>query len=167
MRYNPVVRNVFYPLMVSLAGFMSRRALLPIALGIIAVQAINADDAVPRAKKLWSSLPIVFEPNAGRWDPKVKFSAKTSDYRVLLSSRGVEFTSNWRPSPHRFHLPAERESQSGALRRRRAAFPHELLSWEPQGELAQWRRELLTGSVHASVSGHRSCLLRIESGPGV
>ena len=72
---------------------MSRRALAPIALGIIALQAINADDAVPRAQKLWSSLPIVFEPNAGRWDPKVKFSVKTSDYRVLLSARGVEFTS--------------------------------------------------------------------------
>src|SRR6185295_17227880 len=87
MRYYPEVRNAAYPLMVSLA-------LLPIVLGIIAVQALSADSAVPRATKLLSSMPIVFEPNAGRWDPKVKFTANTSDYRVLLSSRGVEFTSN-------------------------------------------------------------------------
>jgi len=80
--------------MVSLAGFLSRRALLPIALGIIAVQVVGADDAIPRAKKLLGSLPIVFEPNAGRWDSKVKFSANTADYRVLLSASGVEFTSN-------------------------------------------------------------------------
>jgi hypothetical protein len=38
-------------------------------------------------------LPIVFEPNAGRWSPDVKFTARTDDYRVLLTSHGAEFRS--------------------------------------------------------------------------
>ena len=80
--------------MVSLSCSMSRLALLPLAIGIIAAQAVTADNSVPRATELLNSLPLVFEPNAGRWDPKVKFSARTNDYRVLLSARGLEFTSS-------------------------------------------------------------------------
>src|SRR5207253_1751766 len=40
------------------------------------------------------SLPIVFEPNAGRWDPQVKFSARTDNYRVLLTAQGAELTTS-------------------------------------------------------------------------
>ena len=36
-------------------------------------------------------LPVVFEPNAGRFDPHVEFAARTKDYRVLLSARGATF----------------------------------------------------------------------------
>jgi hypothetical protein len=39
-------------------------------------------------------LPIVFEPNAGRWDPHVKFSARTGSYRVFLTARGAELSAS-------------------------------------------------------------------------
>ena len=39
-------------------------------------------------------LPIVFEPNAGRWDPQVKFSALTDNYRVFLTARGAELSAS-------------------------------------------------------------------------
>jgi hypothetical protein len=39
-------------------------------------------------------LPIVFEPNAGRWNPEVKFTARTDDYRVLLTAHGAELRSS-------------------------------------------------------------------------
>src|SRR5579864_6348822 len=38
-------------------------------------------------------LPIVFEPNAGRWDRQVKFSARTDNYRVFLTAQGAELSA--------------------------------------------------------------------------
>jgi hypothetical protein len=46
------------------------------------------------------ALPIVFEPNAGRWNPQVKFSARTDNYRVFLTASGAELTSS-RPAAQR------------------------------------------------------------------
>jgi hypothetical protein len=41
-------------------------------------------------------LPIVFEPNAGRWDSQVKFSARTDNYRVFLTAQGAELSDSRR-----------------------------------------------------------------------
>src|SRR5437899_1552397 len=71
-----------------------------LVLGIIGLRGLSADSAIPRATALLHSLPIAFEPNAGRWDPDVKFSARTGDYRILLSDRGVVF----RDSRHDFSV---------------------------------------------------------------
>jgi hypothetical protein len=68
---------------------MSKHAFWPLAL--IGLQALSANDAVPRATGLLRSLPMVFEPNTGRWAPEVKFTARANDYRVLLSARGAVF----------------------------------------------------------------------------
>src|SRR5258708_6980316 len=46
------------------------------------------------SRALAHSLPIVFEPNAGRWNPQVRFSARTNDYRVFLTARGAELSSS-------------------------------------------------------------------------
>src|SRR2546423_9171830 len=40
------------------------------------------------------SLPIVFEANAGRWNPQVKFSARTDNYRVFLTAGGAELSAH-------------------------------------------------------------------------
>src|SRR5579872_412977 len=37
-------------------------------------------------------LPMVFEPNAGRFDPQVKFTARADRYRVLLTAAGAELS---------------------------------------------------------------------------
>src|SRR5439155_5412695 len=93
-------RSGFYPFNVSLTCIMSRLTLWPLALGIIGLRVAAADSAIPRATALLHSLPIAFEPNAGRWGPEVKFSARTGDYRILLSDRGVVF----RDSRHDFSV---------------------------------------------------------------
>ena len=49
--------------------------------------------AVFQALAATPSLPIVFEPNAGRWDPQVKFSARTDNYRVFLTAQGAELSA--------------------------------------------------------------------------
>jgi hypothetical protein len=49
--------------------------------------------AVFQAFAATPSLPIVFEPNAGRWDPQVKFSAHTDNYRVFLTAQGAELSA--------------------------------------------------------------------------
>jgi len=72
---------------------MSKFAFWPLAFGLIGLSALSAraSDNVPRATELLRSLPIVFEPNTGRWASDVKFTARTSEYRVFLSARGVSF----------------------------------------------------------------------------
>src|SRR5439155_10092516 len=93
-------RSGFYPFNVSLTCIMSRLTLWPLALGIIGLRVAAADNAIPRATALLHSLPIAFEPNAGRWSPEVKFTARAGDYRVLLSDRGVVFQD----TSHRFSV---------------------------------------------------------------
>src|SRR5947207_1114293 len=75
----------------SLSRSMQRFLSVSVALGDLGIQALSADNAIPRATELLHSLPMVFEPNSGRWDPQVKFTARTSDFRVLLSARGAVF----------------------------------------------------------------------------
>src|SRR5882724_11463759 len=81
--------------MVSLSSSMSRLLLFPLALVTLGFQTLAADDAIPRATELLRSLPMVFEPNAGRWESAVKFAARTSDYRVLLSARGARLEDSY------------------------------------------------------------------------
>lgn len=57
---------------------MSRILLCPLFTGIV----------------LAHSLPIVFEPNTGRWNPQVKFSARTDNYRVFLTAQGAELSAS-------------------------------------------------------------------------
>jgi hypothetical protein len=45
--------------------------------------AVNRDTT----RKLLQDLPIFFEPNEGQWNPQVKFSARTGDYRLFLTTR--------------------------------------------------------------------------------
>ena len=73
---------------------MQRFLSVSLALGVIGIQALSADNAIPRATELLHSLPMVFEPNSGRWGPHVKFTARTNDYRVLLSARGAVFENS-------------------------------------------------------------------------
>ncbi len=46
--------------------------------------------AVPQG--IAPKLPMVFEPNAGRFDPQVKFTARADNYRVLLTAAGAELS---------------------------------------------------------------------------
>src|SRR5437899_12140812 len=64
---------------------LPRFALLPL-FAFLSLQAFGAP----------TILPIVFEPNEGRWDPGVKFSARTGDYRLFLTARGASLTANQR-----------------------------------------------------------------------
>ena len=79
-----VVKSGLYIFMVLLP---SRAALLPFSVFILAFQAFGAKSPVPPtlggASAILRGLPIVFEPNGGRWDPGVKFSARTGDYRLF------------------------------------------------------------------------------------
>ena len=65
---------------------MSRILVYSVITTIAIFQAVAASSPHP-------SLPIVFEPNAGRWDPQVKFSAVTDSYRVLLTAQGAELNA--------------------------------------------------------------------------
>jgi hypothetical protein len=89
---------------------MFKLAFWPCALGIIGLQVVSADSAIPRATALLRSMPIAFEPNAGRWDRGVKFTARAGDYRILLSGRGVVFQdSNHNFSVSPLHANPEAE----------------------------------------------------------
>ena len=88
-----VVKSGLYIFMVLLP---SRAAILPLSVFILAFQAFGAKSPVPPtlggASAILRGLPIVFEPNGGRWDPGVKFSARTGDYRLFLTARGATLT---------------------------------------------------------------------------
>src|ERR1700688_2438441 len=73
--------------MVSQRLSMSRILVYPVITTIAIFQAL----AGPKPP-----LPIVFEPNAGRWDPQVKFSARTDNYRVFLTAQGAELSDSRR-----------------------------------------------------------------------
>jgi hypothetical protein len=64
--------------------FLMTLALLP---------ALNATTPNP-------ALPIVFEPNSGRWNPQVRFSARTDNYRVFLTPSGAELSSSRPDAQH-------------------------------------------------------------------
>ena len=49
----------------------------------------SAPPAIREASNILRGLPIVFEPNEGRSNRDVKFSARTSDYRLFLTARGA------------------------------------------------------------------------------
>ena len=70
---------------------MSLLACRLFALGIIGLEVLSAAPGVSRATELLRSLPIMFEPNQGQYGEQVKFTARTRDYRVFLSARGVVF----------------------------------------------------------------------------
>jgi hypothetical protein len=74
---------------------MSRILFCPL---IATLALVQAHAATPR--DLAHSLPIVFEPNAGRWDPQVKFSARTDNYRVFLTARGAELSASQPSADH-------------------------------------------------------------------
>src|SRR5580700_10216435 len=73
--------------MVSQRLSMSRILVYPVITIIAIFQAVAATG--PNL-----ALPIVFEPNAGRWDPHVKFSARTDNYRVFLTAQGAELSAS-------------------------------------------------------------------------
>src|SRR5260370_11968461 len=50
--------------------------------------------ASPGARDLAHSLPVVFEPNQGRWNPQVKFASQTGAYRVFLTAGGAELSAS-------------------------------------------------------------------------
>ncbi len=85
---------------------MSRILFCSFIVTLAIFQAVAATGSNPPltagARDLAPSLPIVFEPNAGRWDPQVKFSARTDTYRVFLTARGAELSAS-RPADGRPH----------------------------------------------------------------
>src|SRR5260370_37710935 len=50
--------------------------------------------ASPGARDLAHSLPVVFEPNQGRWNPQVKVASQTGAYRVFLTTGGAELSAS-------------------------------------------------------------------------
>src|SRR5260370_20932144 len=50
--------------------------------------------ASPGARDLAHSLPVVFEPNQGRWNPQVKFASQTGGYGVFVTAGGAELSAS-------------------------------------------------------------------------
>jgi hypothetical protein len=73
---------------------LPRFALLPLSV-FLSLHAFGAP-TIDSASAILRGLPILFEPNEGRWDPGVKFSARTGDSRLFLSARGADLTVNRR-----------------------------------------------------------------------
>jgi hypothetical protein len=84
--------------MVSSRFLQSKYAGLPFCALILATQVSGAGNSVSpnpeAASAILRGLPMAFEPNAGRWDSGVKFSARTGDYRLFLSSKGAALKAN-------------------------------------------------------------------------
>jgi hypothetical protein len=93
-----MVESGLYNDMVSFSFFLSRSARLPLCVLALAAQAFSAKSAAPptigKASEILRGLPIMFEPNEGRWGSDVRFSARTSDYRLFLTARGARLTVN-------------------------------------------------------------------------
>ncbi len=71
---------------------MFRFLLCPLILTVI-FQPAKGEPASLIAPKL----PIVFEPNLGRWTPDIRFAARIGDYRVLLSPKGAVLSASESP----------------------------------------------------------------------
>jgi hypothetical protein len=84
--------------MVSSRFLPSKSARLPFCALLLASQVFGGKSSVAASPQAASSilrgLPIAFEPNAGRWDAGVKFSARTGDYRLFLSAQGATLKTN-------------------------------------------------------------------------
>ena len=59
----------------------------------------SADTATVAAERSYGDLPLAFEPNAGRFDPAVDFTAKAQSGSVALTERGAVIASSSKEGP--------------------------------------------------------------------
>ena len=82
--------------MVSLRSHSFRSALWAVSALAAVSPSFGAKTPTPpslaTASNILRQLPIVFEPNTGAWNRDVKFSARTSDYRLFLTSAGARLS---------------------------------------------------------------------------
>lgn len=62
------------------------RVILPLCAVFPAAYAASVEPAVAKARETLASLPVRFEPNAGQWDPQVRYAARAGGYGVVLTS---------------------------------------------------------------------------------
>src|SRR5262249_8510307 len=95
-----MVESGLHTYMVSFFFRPSRRIFLPFAALTALFQALGSEvPSIEAALNLLRGLPIVFEPNQGQWNRDVKFSARTSGYRLFLTARGASLSPSQPGAP--------------------------------------------------------------------